>query len=56
MTDPFFSRPMRLVSRTQETPDTWTLAFEPLDGMHERSTYHYRHAPSEGLGIHLAYA
>ncbi|MBP3439084.1 MAG: hypothetical protein J6K46_07200 [Sutterella sp.] len=32
MTQNFFSRPMRLVSREQETPDTWTLSFEPLDG------------------------
>lgn len=38
MTDPFFSRPMRLVSRTQETPETWTLAFDPVDG----KPYDYR--------------
>lgn len=32
MTQNFFSRPVTLVSREQETPDTWTLTFEPQDG------------------------
>ncbi|MFU0841279.1 MAG: hypothetical protein ACFWTZ_01460 [Burkholderia sp.] len=32
MTENFFSSPMRVVSRTQETPDTWSFELEPVSG------------------------